>query len=222
MIRTFAATTLFALACAMPLQQAKAQDAIAGGILGGAVGGLLGGALGGRAAARLPGRSSAAQPARRSPRRASAAPTAITGTTTAVISSAATAPGSQSRRNTAADRTMGRPPPRMALRPGHGPPPAAAAAVEDDEVEYIQPGAAQAGNADAAAACARKYRSYDPRTGTFLSLDGMRKPCPCTGRAVHDFQQNFSSIPFFARSGTKLRDILRHRSDRRAPSRRSP
>ena len=30
----------------------------------------------------------------------------------------------------------------------------------------------------AVAACARKYRSYDPRSGTFLSNDGMRKPCP--------------------------------------------
>ena len=38
--------------------------------------------------------------------------------------------------------------------------------------------APRAVSADAAAACARKYRSYDPRSGTFLSLDGMRKPCP--------------------------------------------
>jgi hypothetical protein len=33
-------------------------------------------------------------------------------------------------------------------------------------------------SADAVAACARKYRSYDPNTGTFLSNDGYRKPCP--------------------------------------------
>src|SRR4051794_41960997 len=48
MFRTFAAASLLALACAMPLQPAAAQDPIAGGIFGGAVGGLLGGAIGGR------------------------------------------------------------------------------------------------------------------------------------------------------------------------------
>ena len=41
-------------------------------------------------------------------------------------------------------------------------------------VDQQQPAA----NPDAVAACARKYRSYDPRSGTFLSLDGTRKPCP--------------------------------------------
>jgi hypothetical protein len=66
------------------------------------------------------------------------------------------------------------PPP--AYGPGYGPAPAAAV-DDDDEVEMIAPGP-RAVTADAAAACARKYRSYDPRSGTFLSLDGMRKPCP--------------------------------------------
>jgi len=31
---------------------------------------------------------------------------------------------------------------------------------------------------DAAAYCARRYRSYDPATGTFLGYDGVRHPCP--------------------------------------------
>ena len=26
--------------------------------------------------------------------------------------------------------------------------------------------------------CARRYRSYDPATGTFLGYDGVRHPCP--------------------------------------------
>jgi hypothetical protein len=26
--------------------------------------------------------------------------------------------------------------------------------------------------------CARRYRSYDPATGTFLGYDGLRHPCP--------------------------------------------
>jgi BA14K-like protein len=29
-----------------------------------------------------------------------------------------------------------------------------------------------------AAYCAQRYRSYDPRSGTFLSTDGNRYPCP--------------------------------------------
>jgi len=31
---------------------------------------------------------------------------------------------------------------------------------------------------DGAAYCARRYRSYDPATGTFLGYDGVRHPCP--------------------------------------------
>jgi hypothetical protein len=31
---------------------------------------------------------------------------------------------------------------------------------------------------DAIAYCSRKYRSYDPNTGTFLGNDGLRHPCP--------------------------------------------
>jgi hypothetical protein len=26
--------------------------------------------------------------------------------------------------------------------------------------------------------CAQRYRSYDPRTGTFMGYDGVRHPCP--------------------------------------------
>jgi hypothetical protein len=34
------------------------------------------------------------------------------------------------------------------------------------------------GGPDAVAYCAQRYRSYDPRTGTFMGLDGLRHPCP--------------------------------------------
>ena len=63
--------------------------------------------------------------------------------------------------------------------PAVGPGPAAIV-EDDDEVEYIQPGAGpqRAVSQDAIAACARRYRSYDPRSMTFLSNDGMRKACP--------------------------------------------
>ena len=37
-----------------------------------------------------------------------------------------------------------------------------------DEYEY----------ADASAYCARRYRSYDPASGTYLGYDGLRHPCP--------------------------------------------
>lgn len=31
---------------------------------------------------------------------------------------------------------------------------------------------------DAVAYCMRRYRSYDPNSGTFLGYDGLRHPCP--------------------------------------------
>lgn len=31
---------------------------------------------------------------------------------------------------------------------------------------------------DAVAYCARRFRSYDPATGTYLGYDGYRHPCP--------------------------------------------
>src|SRR5947209_11586602 len=51
MIRTVTAASLLTLACAIPLQQAAAQDAIGGAIFGGAAGAVLGGAIGGRGGA---------------------------------------------------------------------------------------------------------------------------------------------------------------------------
>lgn len=32
--------------------------------------------------------------------------------------------------------------------------------------------------ADSQAYCQQRYRSYDPASGTYLSNDGMRRPCP--------------------------------------------
>lgn len=36
----------------------------------------------------------------------------------------------------------------------------------------------QGAGADEVAYCARRFKSYDPRTGTYLSTDGNRYPCP--------------------------------------------
>jgi hypothetical protein len=43
---------------------------------------------------------------------------------------------------------------------------------------YGAPPGYAAPNGDAVAYCARKYRSYDPASGTFLGNDGARHPCP--------------------------------------------
>jgi hypothetical protein len=42
---------------------------------------------------------------------------------------------------------------------------------------YVQPAPAYAGS-DAVSYCMQRYRSYDPRSGTYLNYDGNRYPCP--------------------------------------------
>src|SRR5947207_13338426 len=138
MFRIFAAAALLTFACAMPPQQAAAQDPIAGGILGGVAGGLLGGAIGGRGGA--------------------VAGAIIGGTTGAAI-----AAQGQRRANgyywynngcyvqrpdgawiAVAPQYCGGP--VVVAPPAYGPPPVAPAAAvdDDDEVEYIAPGAPSA------------------------------------------------------------------------------
>jgi hypothetical protein len=167
MFRTLTAAGLLALACAMPLQQAAAQDPVAGGIFGGAAGAIIGGALGGRGGA--------------------VAGAIIGGTTGAAI-----AAQGQPRANGYYWYNNGcyvqRPDgawivvaPQYCGGPGYGPQPMPAAGVDpDDEVEYVDPrmGPQRGASADAVEACARRYRSYDRNSMTFLSNDGMRKPCP--------------------------------------------
>jgi len=49
---------------------------------------------------------------------------------------------------------------------------------DDDYVlDYPDDGFVSA-DAGAAAACAQRYRSYDPASGTYLGYDGRRHPCP--------------------------------------------
>jgi BA14K-like protein len=54
------------------------------------------------------------------------------------------------------------PAPVYAAPPVYGAPPAYGAPVAGDAVAY----------------CSRRYRSYDPASGTFLGYDGVRHPCP--------------------------------------------
>jgi BA14K-like protein len=163
MFRTIAATSLLALACAMPAQQAAAQDALGGAIFGGAAGALLGGALGGRGGAIAGG--------------------LIGGTMGAAI-----AADGQRRRNgyywyqngcyiqRPDGAWVGVHPQYCADGPAVAPAPVAGPMVEDDEVEYVQP--RRAATPDQIAACARRFRSYDPNSMTFLASDGTRRPCP--------------------------------------------
>jgi outer membrane lipoprotein SlyB len=55
MIRTIGAAALLTLAAAMPAQEATAQDALGGAIVGGALGGIIGGAATGRAGGAIAG-----------------------------------------------------------------------------------------------------------------------------------------------------------------------
>src|SRR3954466_4284318 len=193
MLRMFTAGSMLALACAMPLHEAAAQDPIAGGILGGVAGGLLGGAIGGGGGV-LGGAIGG---------RGGAVAGAIIGGTTGAAIAAQGQPrangyywynnGCYSQRPDGAwvaippeycgAPVVAAPPPGYAPAPGYGPAPAygpgpVQPAADDDEVEYIQQPGARAASADAIEACAQRFRSYDRRTMTFLSTDGTRKPCP--------------------------------------------
>jgi hypothetical protein len=179
MLRTFTAASMLALACALPLHEAAAQDPVAGGILGGVAGGLLGGAIGGRGGAvagaiigGTTGAAIAAQGQRRAngyywynngcySQRPDGAWVAIPPEYCGAPVVAAPPP----------------PPPGYGPAPAYGPAPVQPAA-DDDEVEYIQQPGARSASADAIEACAQRFRSYDRRTMTFLSTDGTRKPCP--------------------------------------------
>ena len=179
MLRTLSATVLLALAIATPLQEAAAQDPIAGGIFGGAVGGLLGGAIGGRGGAiagAIIGGTTGAAIAAQGERRANGYYWYNNGCYAQRGDGAWIAINPQY----CGGPVYAPPPAAYGPPPAYGAAPVAVADPDDDEVEYIQQGAAppRAVSADAAAACARKYRSYDPRSGTFLSNDGYRKPCP--------------------------------------------
>ena len=58
---------------------------------------------------------------------------------------------------------------------------AAAGAVAAPAAAVAAPGVAVAGPGEPVvdeAYCRRRYRSYDPRSGTFMGTDGVRHPCP--------------------------------------------
>lgn len=150
------ALALLALALALPVQEAEAQDPLLGGLFGGAAGAILGGAAGGRRGVAIG---------------------AIIGATTGAIIAA------EGRRHGGGyyywrggcylQRPGGV---WYGVAPGYcGPayyPPAAYyPPVYAPPLAYYGPSAA-------IAYCARRYRSYDPVSQTFLGYDGYRHPCP--------------------------------------------
>jgi len=181
MFRTLAAASLLTVACAMPLQQAAAQDPVAGGIFGGAAGAIIGGALGGRGGAvagAIIGGTTGAAIAAQGQRRANGYYWYNNGCYIQRPDGAwiGVAPQYCGGPAYGPPPAAYSPPPAYGPAPAYGPGPAVAA--EDDDVDMIEQAPPRQASADAVAACARKYRSYDPRSGTFLSLDGTRKPCP--------------------------------------------
>jgi hypothetical protein len=154
---------MLALACVLPLQEARAQDPLIGGILGGAAGAIIGGAAGGG--------------------RGAAIGAIIGGTTGAVIASEGQRRANgyyywrngcylqrgdgayiQVAPNYCGPPVAYAPPPP----PVYGPPPGVYGAPPP-------PGYAQG---DPIAYCMQRYRSYDPQSQTFLGNDGYRHPCP--------------------------------------------
>jgi len=179
MLRMITAASMLALACALPLQEAAAQDPIAGGILGGVAGGLLGGAIGGRCGAvagAIIGGTTGAAIAAQGQRRANGYYWYNNGCY-AQRADGAWVPIPPEYCGAPVVAAPPPPPPGYGPAPAYGAAPAPAAA-DDDEVEYIQQPGARAASADAVEACARRFRSYDRRTMTFLSTDGTRKACP--------------------------------------------
>lgn len=156
-VRALGIAALLALAVVMPAQDARAQDPLVGGILGGAAGAIIGGAAGGG--------------------RGAAIGAIIGGTTGAIIASEG-----QRRANgyyywhngCYLQRGDGA---WVQVAPGYcGPPvayapPPPAYGAPPPPPTYMQTG-------DPVAYCMQRYRSYDPASGTYLGFDGLRHPCP--------------------------------------------
>jgi hypothetical protein len=169
MFRTSGIAALLALAFAMPAQQARAQDPLLGGLLGGAAGAIIGGAAGGRGGAAIGA--------------------LIGGATGAIIASEGQRRGAYYYWHSTCyiqqpDGTWVVVAPNYCAPP---PPPPAVVYVPPPPPGYVAappPGYGGAppppppANVSAVDYCAQRYRSYDPATGTYLGFDGQRHPCP--------------------------------------------
>ena len=147
MKRVLGGAVVLTLAMAMPLQDARAQDALGGALFGGAAGAIIGGALGGGRGAAIGailGAGTGAVIATEGERRAN---------------------GYYYHRNGCyLQRPDGA---WVVAHPRYC-----------DSAYAAPPPPPQPVAGDAVAYCMQKYRSYDPRSGTFLAYDGTRRPCP--------------------------------------------
>ena len=149
MLRTLGAAAILALVMAMPQQQAMAQDVLGGAILGGAAGAIIGGVAGGG--------------------RGAAIGAGIGAATGAIIASEG-----QRRRGGYYYWHRG-----CYIHRPYGWVRVSSRYCEPDE--YYEPRRvyrAPPDERDAVEYCMRRYRSYDPRSGTYVGYDGYRHPCP--------------------------------------------
>ena len=148
MYRTFGVTALIALIISMSTQDVAAQDPLGGALLGGAAGAIIGGAVGG-------GRGAAIG--------------AIVGGTTgaAIAAQGEPRPGGYRYYQNGCYVQQG---------DGSwvGVSPRYCQTAEYAPREQYAP---RQQYYDEAPACTR-YRSYNPRTGTFIGRDGYERPCP--------------------------------------------
>lgn len=143
------ATALLALAIAIPPQQARAQNALGGAILGGAAGAIIGGAAGGGQGAAIGAGIGAA--------------------TGAIIASEG-----QRRRGGYYYWHRG-----CYIHRPYGWVRVSGRYCDPDEYyEHRRVYRPAPAYSDAVRYCMRRYRSYDPRSGTYLGYDGYRHPCP--------------------------------------------
>ena len=153
--RRLAALAALSLALTMPVQDVKAQDPLIGGLFGGAAGAIIGGAVGGRRGVGIG---------------------AIIGAATGAIIAAEGRryPGGYyywrggCYRRRPGGVWFGVAP--SYCGPAYYPPAYYAPRVYAPPFGYSW--------SAAIAYCARRYRSYDPVTQTYLGYDGYRHPCP--------------------------------------------
>lgn len=149
MLRSFGLAALLTLAVAMPVHEAAAQNTLGGAIAGGAAGAIIGGAVGGG--------------------RGAAIGAGIGAATGAIIASEGVRRRGGYyywRHGCYIHRPYGW------VRVSHR------YCYSD---EYYEPRRVYEGPpaySDAVRYCMDRYRSYDPRSGTYVGYDGLRHPCP--------------------------------------------
>ena len=153
MASRLAAIVFAGLATVTSVESALAQDVLGGALLGGAAGAIIGGAVSGRGGG------------------------AVIGGLVGATAGAAIASEGERRRNGYYAYRRG----CYVQRPD-GAYVRVSQSYCEEPVEYRPapppPAPVMTTDGDSVAWCARRYRSYDPRSGTYLGSDGYRRACP--------------------------------------------